>query len=166
MKKVLARGADHALLVDTRRVFTAPWVRLKCQFGCAGYGKTLTCPPFAPTPEQTRSILDSYNHAILIHRHWKRDYEDVEKFNDIIVDLETTLFFDGYYKAFGIGSGPCTGCKKCDTTVSCKHPPRARPSMEACGIDVFKTAREHSLPIRVVRKQGEERDIYGLVLIE
>jgi hypothetical protein len=38
--------------------------------------------------------------------------------------------------------------------------------MESCGIDVFKTAREHSLPISVVRDHKQERDIYGLVLIE
>jgi len=90
----------------------------------------------------------------------------MEKLSDVVVDLETMLFLDGYYKAFGIGSGPCAGCRTCDTTASCKHPERARPSMEACGIDVFKTAREHNLPIRVVRERGEERDMYGLVLME
>jgi hypothetical protein len=38
--------------------------------------------------------------------------------------------------------------------------------MESCGIDVFKTAREHGLPINVVRNHNQERDLYGLVLIE
>jgi hypothetical protein len=38
--------------------------------------------------------------------------------------------------------------------------------MEACGIDVFATVREHGLPISVVRNRNEERNIFGLVLVE
>lgn len=43
---------------------------------------------------------------------------------------------------------------------------RARPSMEACGIDVFKTARDNGFPIEVVRTRDEEENIFGLVLVE
>jgi hypothetical protein len=38
--------------------------------------------------------------------------------------------------------------------------------MEACGIDVFKTARDNGFPIAVVKTYGEERNIYGLILVE
>lgn len=160
------RGADHAVVIGPSTVRTAPWVRLKCQFGCPGYGLRLSCPPHTPDHERTRSVLDSYNRAILLHLHWAKGYNAVGELNDLIVDLETTLFLDGFYKAFGMGSGPCSLCKKCDTAKNCAHPQRMRPSMESCGIDVYQTARAHGLPIEVVRSHEQERDAYGIVLIE
>jgi predicted metal-binding protein len=162
----LKKGIDDAVVVDTAKVYTAPWVRMKCRFGCGGYGQRLCCPPYAPDYQETRAILDSYKHGLLLHKHWKKDYSFVGKFNEVVVDMERTLFLDGYYKAFGMGSGPCSLCADCDTSGTCRNPERARPSMEACGIDVFQTARAHGLPIHVVRNHSEERDIYGIVLIE
>lgn len=162
----LEKDIDDALIVETAKIFTAPWVRMKCRFGCAGYGERLCCPPHTPDYQETRAVLDSYKHALLCHVHWKKDYGVVDKFNGIIVDLETAVFLDGYYKALGLGSGPCTLCRTCDTSGHCRNPERARPAMEACGIDVFKTVRAHGLPIHVVRTHREERDIYGIVLIE
>ena len=38
--------------------------------------------------------------------------------------------------------------------------------MEACGIDVFKTARDNGFTIEVVRRHGEEMNLFGLVLAE
>lgn len=157
---------DHALIIETSRIFTAPWVRTKCQYGCAGYGKRLCCPPHSPTPEQTRTILDSYVRAILLHRHWKRGYKMVEQFNDLVVGLERAAFLDGFYKAFSMGSGPCTRCEKCNISGQCLHPDKTRPAMEACGIDVYATAREHGLPVSVLPNHNEDRNIFGLVLIE
>jgi predicted metal-binding protein len=162
----IQKGLDDALVVTTAKVHTAPWVRMKCQFGCPAYGERLCCPPHTPTPEQTRKLLDSYHWAILLHRHWKSDYGTVEKLNDVVVDLERTIFLDGFYKALALVCGPCTLCRKCDVGGKCLHTEKARPSMESCGIDVFATAREHGLPIRVVRDHSEERDVYGLVLVE
>jgi len=160
------KGADHVVVVDPSTVHTAPWVRMKCQFGCAGYGLRKSCPPLTPDHEKTRATLDCYKRALLLHRHWVKGYNAVDELNDLVVDLETTLFLDGYYKAFGMGSGPCTRCKKCAISKNCAHPERMRPSMESCGIDVFQTVRAHGLPIHVVRDHTQERDVYGLVLIE
>jgi hypothetical protein len=38
--------------------------------------------------------------------------------------------------------------------------------MEACDINVFKAARGNGFPIEVVRTRDEERNIFGLVLVE
>jgi hypothetical protein len=38
--------------------------------------------------------------------------------------------------------------------------------MEACGIDIFKTARDNGFPIEGVRTRNEEENIFGLVLVE
>ena len=41
-----------------------------------------------------------------------------------------------------------------------------RFAMEACGIDVFATARAHGLEVRTLRVLGEERNHFGLILVE
>lgn len=166
MQLAYDNSINDAVVIKTSEVFTAPWVRMKCQFGCAGYGETLCCPPNTPTPDEMRRILDSYSHGLLLHVHWTKSYKMVNRFNDTIVDLERAIFLDGYYKAWALGSGPCDRCENCNISGTCLHADRARPSMEGCGIDVFKTAREQGLPINVVRNHSDERDIYGLVLIE
>jgi predicted metal-binding protein len=38
--------------------------------------------------------------------------------------------------------------------------------MEACGIDVFKTAQEQGMPIKVLTSRTEEREFYALILVE
>jgi predicted metal-binding protein len=162
----LQRGVDDALIVETSKVYTAPWVRMKCQFGCAGYGERFCCPPLSPTPEQTRAVLDSYSWALLLHRYWRKGQKMAESLSDVAVDIERTIFLDGFYKAFSMGCGPCTRCKTCNASGTCAHPDQVRPSMEACGIDVFATAREHVLPIAVVRNHNEDRNLFSLVLIE
>ena len=164
-KEVLEQGADRAKIVDPRSVITAEWVRMKCQFGCPGFGKSRCCPPHTPTPDLTRKVVDSYQKAILIHRKLPRG-EKTKRFNETLVKLEIEIFLDGYYKAWSMGSGPCRLCPECDPISPCKHGLEARPSMEACGIDVFKTARDNGFPIEVLRSREEERDIFGLILVE
>jgi len=168
-QEALEKGFEGARVIDPHSVVTAEWVRVKCQFGCPGFGMTLCCPPFSPTPEATRKILDSYRKAILLHqqiKHAEKRREITKNFNGMIVDLELEIFLDGYFKAWSMGSGPCRLCRECDTQSSCKHGYRARPSMEACGIDVFTTARQNGFPIEVVRSQGDIQNIYGLILVE
>jgi len=160
----LKNGAHDAVMVDPRTVVTAPWVRLKCQFGCYKYGLSHCCPPYTPTHEATRLLLDTYKVAILLHKHVGPD--PFEGMKETPVDLERVLFLDGYYKAWAMGHGGCKRCKKCNLPSPCAHPERARPSMEACGIDVYATARAVGLPLEVVRTHSDERECYGLVLVE
>jgi len=153
-------GALAAKVVGTKSVVTAPWVRLKCQFGCGGYGATLTCPPYSPTPEKTQSVLDSFAKAILIHGD---EHTDVSR---IAAALERDLFLAGYYKALAFGAGPCRACRSCDVTEPCRNPSVARPSMEAAGMDVYATARNNGFEIEVVTSPDCEAKYFGLVLVE
>jgi predicted metal-binding protein len=164
-KKALELGIDGVKVIDPRSIVTAEWVRMKCQFGCPGFGTSLCCPPHTPTPEVTRKVIDSYEKAILLHRRLKKG-ERSKGFKETVVRLEIEIFLDGYYKAWSMGSGPCRLCKECDPNGFCKHGYESRPSMEACGIDVFKTARNNGFPIEVVRTHEEERNIYGVILVE
>lgn len=153
-------GARDAKVIRAGTVKCEAWVRLKCQFGCGGYNKRLTCPPFTPEPQRTAAVVACYKRAILIHCH------DNDIVNDIIPQLERQIFLAGYYKALGFGSGPCHLCDRCNVKGRCVHPYSARPSMEACGINVYATAHANRFPIRVVRSRREEGDYYGLVLID
>jgi len=153
-------GAVEARLIDPRTVVTAPWVRLKCQFGCPHYSTRLCCPPYTPTPEQFQKVLDCYTNALLVH---SRGMEI--RPNEIVFEIEQELFFQGFYRALGLGAGPCWLCKKC-TLEQCVHPLQARPAMEACGIDVYATVRANGYRIEVVRDRSEIPNRYGLILIE
>ena len=154
-------GVKNARIICPCDVRTAAWVRLKCQFGCDGYGQCLVCPPFTPTPEQMRAVLDCYRRAILIH------FDEEAEIKAIVADLEREIFLKGAWRAFGLGAGPCYFCKSCAVEERrCRHPERARPAMEACGIDVFSTVKKAGFPIEVVRSTRQCPNYYGLILVD
>ncbi|MGB9721955.1 MAG: DUF2284 domain-containing protein [bacterium] len=64
--KASKMGITNARIIDTRTIVVANWVRLKCQYGCNGYNKYLTCPPFSPTPEYTPEVVSEYKTALLL----------------------------------------------------------------------------------------------------
>ena len=152
-------GAVDARVIDPASVATATWVRLKCQYGCNGYGRRLTCPPYSPDPATTRTMLSEYSHAILVHARGGTDVKEV------VVALEREAFLAGYYKAFAMGAGPCRLCPECDVTSPCVNNDRARPCMEASGIDVFQTARTNGFEIDVLTSRECTGNHYGLVLV-
>ncbi len=152
-------GAAGAKVIDPSSIATAAWVRLKCQYGCGGYNSSLCCPPHSPTPEQTRRVIDCYQHALLIHCKPGVDVKE------LVATLEYEVFLAGHYKALALGCGPCRLCESC-TFGSCLHPDRARPAMEACGIDVFTTARINGFPIEVVAAYSCDQNYYGVVLVD
>jgi predicted metal-binding protein len=158
----LKTGVQEAKVIDPATVVAAEWVRLKCQFGCDGYGKCLTCPPRSPTPAETRVVLSHYSRAMLVHNHGTK-YTAIR---EAVADLERTVFLAGYHKAFAMGSGPCHLCDTCDFEEGCRHAERARPAMEACGIDVFTTARNNGFAITTVRDRKQTPDYFGLLLVE
>jgi predicted metal-binding protein len=168
---LLESGATHVKVVLPGRVVTAPWVRLKCQFGCSGYDCSYCCPPHTPTDDQTRRILDTYRRALLIHIETAatRDRERILKHcRSRLIDLEGILFKDGFYRAFIFLSGPCNVCSRCGTQTGrpCQDRIRLRPSMEGCGIDVFQTARDHGFHIEPLKTQAEPRNHFSLMLVD
>ncbi len=161
LKRACELGATEAKFISPTKIFTAEWVRRKCQYGCDGYGEHLTCPPYSPTPQETRLLLDEYKTALLIHFLFKG-----VRVLKIICTLEREAFLAGYYKAFGMSAGPCSLCEKCNVKKTCCHTEQARPSLEACGIDVYLTARTAGFPIEVVQNHSCPENYYGLLLIE
>ncbi len=172
-KKIIKGRPAEAKVIDPVSVLTAPWVRLKCKYGCEMYGREYCCPPETPTPEQTRGILDCYQRAILFHcRAAKKEGENRTKvrkgYLDAVVELEGEMFKDGYYKAFALLSGPCSLCGECAKSKNkpCNFGYRARPSMESCGIDVYQTAWNNGFPIQPLRHKAETQNLYCLMLVD
>jgi predicted metal-binding protein len=108
-----------------------------------------------------REVLDSYRRGILMH------FEPDAEIKAVVVELEREIFLSGAWKAFGLGAGPCYFCRACPVDEGqCRHPERARPSMEACGIDVYTTVRKAGFPIEVVQTTRQCPNYYGLILVD
>jgi len=169
VKKAISLGVSEAKLIDVKNVVVGDWVRLKCQYGCGGYGQCLTCPPYSPPLEFTRKLLAEYKTGLLLqikNISWKEEDKIFLRFKNIVADLERKIFLDGYHKAFGMTAGPCPFCRTCDTSQPCKHSRRARPAMEACGIDVYQTARNVGMTLEVVKSRESLCSYLSLILIE
>ena len=71
------------------------------------------------------------------------------KLHRIVNKVEAKANILGYRFATGFNAGPCRFCPECaakNLDKVCRHPYHSRPSMEAVGIDVFKTAENAGLP--------------------
>ncbi|HTY89663.1 MAG TPA: DUF2284 domain-containing protein, partial [Methanocella sp.] len=162
----LKSGASDLQFIMPSQIVTAHWVRLKCQFGCKNYGTRYTCPPYSPSPEDTRDVLDEYSKAYLIKYEGFLGFDEYPpvRLNDAMTDLslhvckaiyemERHAFLSGYYKAFSYGAHRCRRCDVCEVVQGgkgCRFPVEARPSLESAGIDVFQTAKNAGMYTEVV----------------
>lgn len=159
-KKIIAvlkkSGATEARLIPAGDIIVDERVRLKCQVPlCDSFGRNLLCPPYLPAVAQFREALARYETAILVQvrarlAETKGDpYLPARRLHEIINTGEKYAFESGYRFALGLIGGCCRLCDSCvaaDSGRACRHPFKARPSMEAMGIDVQATAEKAGLP--------------------
>jgi len=159
-KLAIEAGASDAKILHASDVKVDERVILKCMIPrCYSYGESPNCPPYTPSADFMRKIVDKYKYAIF----FKIDVKPVEDFAhpelwhqghirhynkvfEVVGRVEAKAFNDGYYLALGLGAGTCKVglcngmlCQFLDSG-RCRHPLKARPSMEAVGIDVFDLA--------------------------
>ncbi len=65
-KQALELGAKDAIIIPVKKIVIEDRVVFKCKLGCEKYGKTLACPPYAPTPEEFRKIVSEYHYAMFM----------------------------------------------------------------------------------------------------
>ncbi|RCV64620.1 putative metal-binding protein [Methanophagales archaeon] len=185
-------GEIHAdfRLIPTAEIAVAEWVRWKCEYGCRAYGKHLTCPPYTPRPDETSKLLSCYEQALIVrfrdvHPDMKVPHTHIHHYlwdailmmHGTMFELERHAFLAGYYKAFAMAALPCSFCRDClperenfaldhASKRFCEHQDKARPSMEACGIDVFKTVRAVGYEIDVRTSPEDRITFFGLLLID
>ncbi len=154
-------GFRTGVMLPADQVATAPWVRMKCKYGCKGHGKNLKCPPNGLTHGETAELLESYSDAMLVE-----GAPPAMAFHEKLLALEKRAFLAGFHKAFVFGAGPCPVCPPCPARAPCRKPDQARPSMEGSGIDVFETVKNAGLDLKPLERKGLHVKYFGLLLIE
>lgn len=170
------KGANSTKFIDIKDVFVEEWIRQKCEYGCNGYARHFTCPPYSPTPKETRKRLQNYKQALLVEFSGLKEKEKQQKIHEIMYELEREAFLNGLYKAFSYTAGPCRICGSCPaekvenpnkySKKECKNQKKARPSMEACGMDVYQTARKAGYEINIIKEEGNCFKSFGLLLLK
>jgi predicted metal-binding protein len=156
------RGASAVVLANTADIIVDERVRLKCRVPvCDSYNKNLMCPPYVPSVAEFREALANYKQAILIqisallhetHANAPREeaFVPAGKLHELVNLGEREAFAAGFRFAAGFIGGCCRLCDECVAAqggTSCRFPFKARPSMEAMGIDVIATAEKAGLPL-------------------
>ncbi len=189
-KYALELGADEARVVDASKIPVADAVAFKCRVPrCFGYDTCAQCPPHAPKPAEIRELLKGYSYGVLLARRvssklLKRDRNDKDRkaafrsILEIVAKLESAAFYDGHYLAVGFSAGSCFS-SLCDPKLgcevlkgeNCRFALKARPSMEAVGMDVYNLIASSGWDIHPYGSDADPDDIpvanlAGLVLIQ
>ena len=159
-RKALELGFFAAEAVDPAAIPVEPWVKAKCRYGCACYGKKWSCPPNSMDDGEFRELLGSYTKAMVV-----AGQPPLRTFQEQLLELEKAAFLDGHTKALVFSGGPCTWCDSCDDD-RCRFPEKRRPSLESCGCDVFALAQECGIQLGPVRNADDFVQYVGLILVE
>ena len=129
---------------------------------CTRYNTYWACPPFAFNVD---NYLSQYNTAIIVVTKltplYPEKISDVISFGKEMMETERrrtdTLLLDmeKTHKGRAFFPGSCLICQSCTRTENkpCIYPERVRPSLEACGFDIGKTASEL---LHIELKWGEQ----------
>jgi len=146
------QGASRGKVIGIKDIVVDERVRLKCQIPlCDSYNRNLMCPPRLPTLTLFRKALTRFSRAILIQVSADLDepgdaFLHAKKLHELVNQGEKEAFEAGFRFAAGLIGGCCRLCETCVAAdpravdTACRFPFKARPSMEAMGIDVIATA--------------------------
>lgn len=160
INKALGGGASKAVLFDASSIVFDPRSLLKCRFGCKRWGRYWTCPPnLSLTQEQFKEALRCYQSAILIQASDPLLSQNVS----LEVEKEAMLTWGCHY-AFALTL--CVQCDECVFPEPCVYPHRARPSMDAFGIDIGKTVQAAGFEVEFDQQGRLLPCWYSMVLIQ
>ncbi|MFX1326366.1 MAG: DUF2284 domain-containing protein, partial [Promethearchaeota archaeon] len=147
------------------------------------------CPPNTLKPAELREYLKKYKWAIFFTMEFPsdiivRDKATIKeritayhKVYQVVNEIESAAFYDGYYFSLGFSAGSCRhvycsleqNCAAMEG-LRCRFSLRARPSMEAVGIDVYKMVAQYGWDIYPIGSNAVAADIpkgtlAGLIII-
>lgn len=155
-REAVELGASEAKLIPASLIQIDERVRLKCAIPpCPNYGQCGNCPPNLPDLDFIRKALERYHWLVVFKNDIPpADFANIDRSNpnrrkhqlrtyEIAAKLESSVFRGGYNFALGLGAGSCRNalcngeiCRKLESG-RCTHILKARPSMEAMGINVM-----------------------------
>jgi predicted metal-binding protein/2-polyprenyl-3-methyl-5-hydroxy-6-metoxy-1,4-benzoquinol methylase len=156
----LTSGFFAVVELDPATIRSEAWVRAKCSYGCAEYGKRWSCPPHSMDQAGFAELLGCYSRALLV-----AGQPPLRDFQEQLLALEKEAFLAGFAKALVLSGGPCCCCEACPPE-GCRHPEKRRPSLESCGCDVFALARSCGLPLVPLKSSDDFVQYIGLLLVD
>lgn len=189
-QSALELGAADAKIITSDMVLVDERARAKCiNPKCGSWGTNANCPPYTFDVEQTRKLVSKFHYGIFTIMHtpgkvmsglsdadMKARTRARMKNHEMISKIEAQAFYDGYYLALGLADGPCKNifCPKteCSALVpgqGCKHPRKARASLEGLSMNAYGMAASVGWEIYPIGRNTPEGvpcgTILGLVLV-
>ena len=168
---LLERDLSEFKWIDPRGIVVAQWVRIKCVFGCEGYGMG-ACPPNTPSVEECDRFFKEYSSGLLIRLNKFADKDAYpsdwsKEMTDKLLDAESQIFLAGHHKAFLLNHTCCTECDECPgSREDCHDKKKSRPSPESFAVDVYQTVRNAGMDINVVAENPAEITRIAILLID
>ena len=189
-QKAIELGATDAKIITTDMILIDERVRAKCIVPiCGSFGKNANCPPHAMDLDLVRKLVNNFQYAIFYmikvpsHESAGPEFKEKKlglrsaiKNFEISSKVESEAFYDGYHLAMAFAGGPCElylcpnqGCKALEGE-GCRHPYRARSSMEGVGMNAYTMAAKMGWEIYPIGSSIDPSEIphatkLGLVLI-
>ncbi len=146
-KELKEKTAEYAVIPSAKIEFSREMVK-GCEVNyCGRYNTNWTCPPAAGDVAVLEKRYKSYNSALVfttIHKLEDQfDIEGMDKARTEHLRVEKLLLDKtGRESVNWLSAGSCNICEKCTyPDLPCRFPHLARPSLEACGINVTELAK-------------------------
>lgn len=127
--------------------------------GCPEYGHNLMCPPSVPPPAEFRKMLSAYHRGILMQlaaplkedpaiSGYAEAFAHAARLHQVVCSVEERGRGMGFGRARGFIGGCCRLCGTCPGPgKGCRHPEKARSSLEANGVSVVETCAGAGWPL-------------------
>lgn len=141
-------GFDLCLEFDGTLLVPEERIRAYCiQNQCGSYDAHHMCPPRVGSLKDVAAQLQGFPQGILLQYSRAVDVANDREavirtkleFHRLILRLERRLRRRGITRLWGLIGGNCELCRICAATEKkpCRHPEKARTSLEAIGVDVI-----------------------------
>ncbi len=145
--------------IPAEKIIVSPRPVWKCR-SCPMYGKSPSCPLYAPDWREAGEWVRSFRKALLVKFSINMENFEEEKRKVLLWLLrrEAELFRQGKLYAMALFPGNCNLCDDCPFGRGgpCRMPEKVRPSVDAVGIELSS----------LVDIDFSESVLYGLIMVE
>lgn len=172
-------GASDAKIITTKIIPIENEIIDFCKDPlCESYGKSLYCPPYAMKPQELKALITGYDNALIFKINVsskillsKARFNEFRKIFEIASHLEVSAIEVGFSRSRGFAAGSCKPvfcpeyqCQALVNGKTCRYSDKARPSMEAVGINVFKLVRNIGWEIHKITGDSDPESLKSGIL--